>query len=106
MKLIVTDNFSANPEYDHTSQIDEYSLQQIGKLISEGYYAGIDNPPGLDWELKKDRPEDDSHDFCDDHEKMEDFLKLSKEEFLASYNYVTELEYDLTKQRVENEAQE
>lgn len=33
--------------------------------------------------------------FADDWEKIRDFLVLSKEEFLASYSYLTEEEYDL-----------
>lgn len=35
-------------------------------------------------------------DFLDDDEKMYDFANLTKEEFLASYSYLTEKEYDLT----------
>lgn len=35
-------------------------------------------------------------DFLDDEEKMRDFICLSKEEFLASYSYITENEYDNT----------
>ena len=35
--------------------------------------------------------------FSDDAEKMSDFKKLSKEEFLKSYSYLTEQEYDNTK---------
>ena len=38
--------------------------------------------------------------FTDDKEKMIDFFILSKKEFLKSYSYLTELEYDLTKQEV------
>jgi hypothetical protein len=38
-------------------------------------------------------------DFLDDKEKMRDFKKLSKEEFLQSYSYLTEKEYDLTKKK-------
>lgn len=34
--------------------------------------------------------------FIDDEEKMRDFRELSKEEFLASYSYLTEEEYDMT----------
>ena len=36
-------------------------------------------------------------DFYDDAEKMADFRKISKEEFLKSYSYLTEQEYDNTK---------
>lgn len=35
--------------------------------------------------------------FFTDFEKMRDFAELSKEEFLASYSYLTEDEYDNTK---------
>ena len=34
--------------------------------------------------------------FLDDREKMRDFKTLSKKEFLASYSYLTETEYQLT----------
>ena len=36
-------------------------------------------------------------DFFDDEEKMKDFRKLSKEEFLKSYSYLHEIEYNLTR---------
>lgn len=39
-------------------------------------------------------------DFFGDIEKMFDFIELSREEFLASYSYLTEEEYNLTKLRV------
>ena len=34
--------------------------------------------------------------FLDDEEKMKDFYELTKEEFLTSYSYLTEEEYDNT----------
>ena len=34
--------------------------------------------------------------FLDDKEKMRDFRILSKDEFLKSYSYITEQEYNLT----------
>lgn len=39
-------------------------------------------------------------DFMDDGEKMVDFFKLSKEEFLKSYSYLKEEEYDATLKKV------
>jgi len=39
--------------------------------------------------------------FTTDWEKMRDYFQISKEEFLASYSYVTEAEYDATKKVVE-----
>lgn len=38
-------------------------------------------------------------DFYDDEEKMKDFQKLSKEEFLASYSFLVEEEYNLTRMK-------
>lgn len=38
--------------------------------------------------------------FIDDQEKMIDFFELTKEEFLQSYSYLTEEEYEATKQDV------
>lgn len=38
-------------------------------------------------------------DFLDDEEKMRDFICFTKEEFLASYSYITEDEYDNTYKR-------
>ena len=37
--------------------------------------------------------------FLDDAEKMADFEILTREEFLTSYSYLTEEEYDNTKER-------
>ena len=39
-------------------------------------------------------------DFFNDQEKMRDMAKLSKEEFLRSYSYLTEEEYDNTLNKV------
>ena len=41
--------------------------------------------------------------FLDDDEKMADFEILTKEEFLTSYSYLTEQEYDNTKREVNND---
>ena len=35
--------------------------------------------------------------FLDDEEKMKDFDRLTKEEFLFSYSYLSEEEYNLTR---------
>lgn len=35
-------------------------------------------------------------DFIEDEEKMYNFVRLTKEEFLLSYSYLTEEEYDNT----------
>jgi len=42
-------------------------------------------------------------DFTNDLEKMADFYQMSKFEFLSKYSYLTELEYELTAKKVENQ---
>lgn len=37
-----------------------------------------------------------AHSFTDDYEKMQDFRELTKDEFLASYSYLSENEYNAT----------
>ena len=39
--------------------------------------------------------------FIDDEEKMKDFTRLTKEEFLRSYSYLTDKEYENTKRDLE-----
>ena len=41
-------------------------------------------------------------DVCDDAEKMNDFHVLTKEEFLSSYSYLKEAEYNITRAKVNN----
>lgn len=45
-------------------------------------------------DIKQNKDEELS--FVDDKEKMRDFKELTKEEFLFSYSYLTEEEYDAT----------
>lgn len=40
--------------------------------------------------------------FINDKEKMEDFKLLSKKDFLKSYSYLSEIEYNLTLKEYEN----
>ena len=40
--------------------------------------------------------------FIEDDEKMRDFFLLTKEEFLKSYSYLSEDDYNATKELVEN----
>ena len=44
--------------------------------------------------------------FIDDQEKMRDFWELSKEEFLQSYSYLTEKEYDATVEELKQKLNE
>ena len=43
-------------------------------------------------------------DFYDDEEKMRDFYNLTRDQFLASYSYLTPEEYDLTLEKVRKSA--
>lgn len=43
-----------------------------------------------------ERPDNISHSFINDREKMNDFFILSKEEFLSSYSYLSEKDYEDT----------
>ncbi len=53
------------------------------------------------WE-KEWNPEIAHSDFTDDEDKMKDFDELTKEDFLSSYNYITEEEYNLTRIKQKN----
>ena len=44
----------------------------------------------IDWDHLKEKM------FIDDVAKMDDFKELSKEEFIKTYSYLTEEEYDVT----------
>ena len=44
-------------------------------------------------------------DFTDDEEKMKDFLILDKKRFLEMYSYLTEEEYNLTKNKLNKKKQ-
>ena len=39
-------------------------------------------------------------DFASDTDKMRDFILLSKADFLASYSYITEKEYNITAKKI------
>ncbi len=42
------------------------------------------------------------HSFIDDGDKLVDFFKLTKEEFLKSYSYLTEEEYEATLEAIKS----
>ena len=43
------------------------------------------------------------HDFCDDEDKMRDFPNMTKQDFLALYDYLTEEEYDMTVEKLKQQ---
>ena len=64
--------------------------------IKEGVYDDLPEDPG-DIDLWDDFEDN----FIGDYEKMRDFFELDKDQFLASYAYLTEREYDATKAYVD-----
>ena len=60
-------------------------------MISNGLFLDEDELEPVNGGMPKHR-----YNFLSDEEKMYDFLRISKEEFLASYSYLTEEEYDAT----------
>ena len=68
------------------------------EVSSDTYYEE------LDWTDEEEKEEQEVTpiygSFINDKEKMRDFYILSKQEFLQSYSYLTELEYDLTAREV------
>lgn len=61
--------------------------------------------PNVDWSDESSVNEffESSYGFTDDEEKMRDFREISKEEFLSSYDYLSESEYEATERAVERE---
>jgi len=78
---------------DMLIDVDELA-KHIRDVLDEIIYSS-DIDSSAWWKLNKYRS------FADDEDKMYDFYELTKEEFLQSYSYLTEEEYELTKAEVE-----
>lgn len=88
--------------------------KEFGRCIDDDYYNDIVKLEQDLWDkmqelhdilLAYERMENrkiEPHDFLDDSEKMRDFCELSKEDFLASYSYLTEEDYNLTMNKLVN----
>lgn len=76
--------------------VTEIEVEPEREVVLDGGYR---NGPG---DIKVSEMSDYQLCFVGDHEKMVDFAELTKEEFLYSYSYLTEDEYDAT-QRVVDE---
>lgn len=102
--------------------IDEPVSKQEAKTVLMYMARYFDSSNGVNWAyieemirlVKRDGGQPDKqlmknrdsvpvlyHDFCDDEDKMRDFPNMTKQDFLAFYDYLTEEEYDMT---VETEA--
>ncbi len=76
--------------------VTEIEVEPEREIVLDGSYR---NGPG---DIKVSGMSDYELCFVGDHEKMVDFAELTKEEFLYSYSFLTEEEYDAT-QRVVDE---
>jgi alpha-L-arabinofuranosidase len=87
-KITIIDNNGKKREFNNLPSLIAYANSfQMSWL-----------PDGFSWYIQEP-----STDFVDDLEKMKDFFKITKEEFLNSYSYVNEAEYDATAEKVSKE---
>jgi len=87
-KITIIDNKGKKREFNNLPSLIAYANSfQMSWL-----------PDGFSWYIQEP-----STDFVDDLEKMKDFFKITKEEFLNSYSYVNEAEYDATAKKVAKE---
>ena len=70
----------------------DFELSTLEEVIAEEEISKFINDTTIEYKS-----------FTTDKEKMRDFEILTKEEFLNSYSYITEAEYDLTVKEVNNE---
>lgn len=70
--------------------------------IVEEFYNHLPSDFTYDKNPKANLKEVKYTDFLNDEEKMKDFNSLSKEEFLKSYSYLHEVEYNLTRMKEKN----
>jgi len=71
----------------------EFELSTLEEVIAEEEISKFINNTTIEYKS-----------FITDKEKMRDFEILTKEEFLNSYSYLTEAEYDLTVKENNNES--
>lgn len=83
---------------------DRYDMIQLTEILPKEKNANQNEENKADEVLSSKVKEDKQKpSFIDDKEKMRDFFLLSKDEFLASYSYLTEEEYNNTKEKVKEE---
>lgn len=71
--------------------------ENLAKCLDMAYNGGALRQQDVE------KQSDETLSFIDDDEKMLDFGTLTKEEFLASYSYLTEAEYDATVRLLEKQ---
>lgn len=99
-----------NKIWDVLSELDTETVLQLftnyhgTQLLDEGFaeflsdegYMEYDTDEEDDSDNEEEEDEEIGYNFSDDEEKMIDFHSLSKEEFLQSYSYLTEADYEKT----------
>lgn len=98
---------------EKTKELWEEAQKRARENFSDAY--GVDEWEELDKYQREDcvhaeyekliKEENEANHFLSDAEKMRDFKELSKEEFLASYSYLTEAEYNNTAREMAVEIQ-
>ena len=108
--------FSAGSKEDLTAMINEYYYSKNYIITEDNRIYNTAKEKFLDgmtvvykrnrWRVERteewtmSKAEVFNQSFADDAEKMIDFNTLTKEEFLQSYSYLTEAEYEATLQEV------
>ncbi|MDY4525189.1 MAG: JAB domain-containing protein [Treponema sp.] len=86
----------------HSGTADDKDIESLKGFISQletiktHFHRIFETFPPVDFKISDFTGNEKQISFIDDEEKMKDFPKLSKEEFLSSYSYLSEEEYDAT----------
>ena len=93
IKAHFDNGMTAEEKAEYNNNFEEY-------LICCMYWNGGTLTPIIQGGMNNSKAEIFNQSFADDAEKMIDFNTLTKEEFLQSYSYLTEAEYEATLQEV------
>ena len=97
LKELKKNNWTPMETEDGTAWFGGKTHSSLAKYISKDE---IENFQDIDFLVIGYSRNSKAIDFTSDWEKMRDFFQIAKEEFLASYSYVTEAEYDATAKKV------
>ncbi len=92
--------FDGCMHYEIDAKSDVEAIREAKTLFNDECDENIANRIDRNCAMFKvvsvNRPNNFVDDFLTDEDKMRDFIILSKEEFLASYSYLNEVEYETT----------
>lgn len=95
-RLIVT--LRHYPDAADVEEAYEYAKREFAELRDRiGGFSDVEYIESGEITIEKDNKYTD---FYDDEEKMRDFYHLTRDQFLASYSYLTPEEYELTLEKV------